>query len=275
MEDYFQLSPFAMNPLETTFVWIQGAFIIGTFVWFFVINSQFSSKYPAYSGKYLWSLIFVPIYFIMWIAFSGIYYFACSMYGLGPQWMGLISIALALLIGGYFFNNWLNIKRNLFNWDNTSEEQVHNKIGMIIIIGAICQFVFGIFGIITYIKKFSEWYYHNVNGYGFGDYVLIRESINEFFNTPSVWISSAFSLIIMFAIDYWAWRAANLKISTIGKDMINRSVEVSISPNNIVVNSTMSSQINSLKDLKKLLDDGVLSEEEFNKMKKEILKAGI
>ena len=252
------------------------------FGFFWKLNSKFTQTYHQYTGKYLWTLLFFPLfYFVNLIFFELAALFASFSFsvlavqkGTDPTLMSLCniirnwSIVFFFLFGAgiYFvYKSRVGLNKILFNWGNNKENEALKLISIILGIGIILPSLYFISIYVNISNNQWLWWYLNAN---FGEGILAGAASSGFIG-----------LFINAAIGCLIWYLAKKKLSTLSENLGIREEshieETFIKAPISEQNDSSRSSINELKDLKQLFDDGVLSEEEFIRMKKEILNAGI
>lgn len=217
--------------------------------WF--ITKTIKGNFQEYKGKILWSLIFFPLLFILGgVCGSIITLFQLfKPYSLGPTNLDIFKSVLALiisLIGGYLFFKEYKLLLNI-NIENISKIKTIN-LYIICLIG-------GISILISFLKG--------------------NENPSENLAIEIVFSVVAFGLI---------WYFSNQKIESFRKLIIGEDNEIdkdfvvennSSLQNGTSISDNKSSSKDKLYQIKELLDQGILTHEEFEDMKKDILNKGI
>lgn len=253
------------------------------FVIFKVQNSKFIKVYPEYEGSYLWSLLFFPIVYLINIIllevaviFTGII-FTFMSYDLEPNSPQILfrilrnwAFIFFFLCGGGIYliiKSRKRLNKILFNWDNdkNNENEALKKMSIIVGIGITLPFLY--FMTIYLSVSNNEWLWWYLSAI-FGDEPMEN---------------AAFSALIIFilniAVGYAIWYFSKKKLNS-----LSEILGVSYKSTNFQTFSAKPytdnpdnsrDTIKDLRDLKQLFDEGVLTEEEFNELKKGVLVKGI
>lgn len=222
------------------------------------LTKRFKEVCPEYKGKILWTLFFFPLYFILGMFIGAINPFITSndtVYSLGPSNSDILtSIVVAIFGVGavFFFIKELKFLKTI-NIENINQIKKYANLTLItacvgMIIAALLNFVQGI----TQGDSFTGalllaalvisliWYFTNKKIEYFrkllsGELYEVQNSVNFAYNNPSI-------------------------------DNFNKNESIKVE---------IESSKEKLYKLKELLDKGILTQEEFDSMKKDILEKGI
>lgn len=275
------------------------AFIIANFIWFFNLNNKFSRHYLNYRGT-LWSLLFFPSYFILFSVYSCLMFLFAIFSNFISIKTGLIFTGIGITFTILLINFFNRLKEGLFSNPNDFETACLNNFLKLVFIGFASQVLNTVF---LYFMAQHVWNTLFSQLLELLWFVTIFVDLSSYTAFPSEeFIKQLMVSLVYFTIGYlWIGIAGCKKLPKLNYLChYNRYVtEVTPSVPVMETNSTYnnsplpdSSQYNSkvgtplnkenkenniakLIDLKKLLDEGIITEEEFTSMKKEILKEGL
>lgn len=209
-------------------------------LWASSTNKKFKGTFPQYHGKYLWSLLFFPcfytvvtIFLLLWTIEEIVHYEIARLYI-------TLLVCIAMVISSFLIRKRIN--RYLLDWNQDSADKI-NKLVMIY----VC---------------FPPLYYilYPITMEGYLSYIDFDQAMNTF--------SMIFYLILGITI----WYFSHKKLATFSLLLPYQHTPVyqktSLPRANDVNKSSMSDR---LIELKKILDEGIITEEEFAKLKKEII----
>lgn len=249
---YYSHNPaYGFSNIEMAFGIFQIIIIIGLFISFFQLNKIFCNKHKEYKGKYLWTLLFFPLAYSLFgicTTLGFIAYEIGNLFTIEYYMYGWLLIIVEALLTFYVILNTKKLWNSLYNWKSENQKKCNSYINLIFGLGTLAQYLFFILYYLSILSKFSYWYNDLVEGQ---DINLMKGII--------------FWTIIDILIYYFAKRRIKLiptEINEINEAQLNLS-----SPDTKNDNSGFE----KLYDLKKLLDDGIISQNEFTQMKTEIL----
>lgn len=277
---------------------IKFLFIIANFIWFFILNNKFSRRYPFFRG-YLWSLLFFPTYFILYTIFNSLLWVTASMANFNEMKTGVICFLIGLGIIIFLFINFNKLQDILFNWRIDAVQIGSQYFRNIILLGLAGEIV----NTIYYFLMF-KYVWMSLLGV-FGDWIeIIGWFIEGFasmvgFDSGLMGSWMAVYQVIVAIIYLWIYNSGKNKLSILNQQILNskasRGQSLQLSPsrpknpyysenyqNSSIMEIEVKEEIevktdNTVKliELKQLLDDGIITQEEFTSMKQEILKEGI
>lgn len=278
--------------------YIKFLFVIANFIWFFVLNNKFSRRYPFYRG-YLWSLLFFPTYFIIYTIFNSLLWVTASMANFNEMKTGVICFIIGLGIIVFLFINFNKLQNVLFNWSSDTVKIGFQYFRNLILLGLLGEVVNTVY---HYMMFKHVWM--SLLGM-FGDWIEFIEFFSPGFQNSlgfdSGLIGSWMTVyqVIIALIYLWIYNAGKNKLSILNQQIlnpkasINQSLQLSPSipknpyysesyPNSPTMDIKTKEEVGvktdnatKLIELKQLLDDGIITQEEFSSMKQEILKEGL
>lgn len=274
------------------YLFFKFVFIIANFIWFFSLNNRFIYFHPNYQGK-LWGLLFFPTYLILFSIFSVGTWSVLSFSGFINFKTGIIFIITGIILTVILFQYFNKLKDCLFNWNNTSQENGLHAFTILSLIGLI----FDITNTIFFYQMF-KYVWNTVIGQLLELFWFLAWFIDGLENKVSFpsdkllpqLIQYQVVTIVVYLVFYIAGKNKLKDLSTFFTSSYSNSFvppvyqpigtkvalsESSVYKSNIFPNSDKTPQLDhatKLKELKQLLEDGILTEEEFSSMKKDILK---
>ena len=211
---------------------------------FYVMNKRFVSRYPVLQGRYFWSLLFFPLFAIFYLGFITILSIPNSRYFysfFGP----VGSVLLVIIPFGLFILSIIiqsKILKSLLDWNYDSIKLISRYILIIVALPPINDLIGKLFFINTY-----EIFFDSVAG------------------------------IFIFEIVFGGllWFLAKNALEQINQSLTKSDSTYYSVPETLAVNqkkpnlSTTDSE--KLLKMKELYDAGLLSQSEFERMKKDIL----
>ena len=249
--------------------------------WFISLNQKFIDRFPGYSGKYLWTLLFFPIVFQVSIILSDINVIVTifSFTGIAESDSGnyvdkmlfrtlrnwsIICIFLYLILTFVITKCRTNVNNLLFDWNENHKKEITNQMAIIIGAGIFIPIIYSAGAIVSIYN--NDWLWLEIR-YQLGD-----EKLSELY--PNMFLGYA----LLIGLGTLLWYFTKRKINNLSNDLgietknVKNDEKVDIKPE-IGINSINS--ITQLKELKQLFDNDIISEEEFTILKKEILNNGI
>lgn len=239
--------------------------LVGALARFFFENHKFVKHHPEYKGKYLWSLLFFPGVYLVVLMFEflvilGYFIIYMNMGIWGSLYQNLF---ICLVIMGCIvfwgmqrvYRTRGDLKEMLMNWEPGDEKSALRKVGSIISIGTVLPFL-GLF--------LLSWAFSQV---GMGGYKMDNDLGDEQLQILLMFLGANVCGTVI-------WLFARHKINTLKSEIAVRLFNMS-APTNQKPAEQKRSGADKLKEAKELLDDGILSEDEFSRIKKEILREGI
>lgn len=210
------------------------------FLWFRKINKRFKERYPQYEKRYLWSILFFPCFYTVMFSIVIIYILIMIIdTGASPLY-GCLLIGIGVLGGIIYLQKEIN--KSLFNWDYNRMRATHNKIGVLV---CLLPLFFIFFPMILGSYKYFLPYNESLNNFLLIFYILLG---------IMVWYCSGKSLKYLSLL---LPTNDNHCSNTIKTQEKRKDCNISIS--------------DKLIEIKSLFDNGILTEEEFNKLKREII----
>ena len=239
--------------------------LVGALARFFFENHKFVKHHPEYKGKYLWSLLYFPgVYLIvLMLEFLVILMYAVMYMSMGI-WGSLFQNLFIWLVimGGIVawsmqrvYRTRSNLREMLMEWQPGNEKSALRNVESIISIGTLVPFL-GMFLLSMAARQ------ETMAGYAF-DNELGRLQ-------PQILLLFLGATVCGVVI----WLFARHKINTLKSEIAVRVFNMS-APTYQKPTEQKRSGAEKLKEAKALFDDGILSEDEFSRLKKEILREGI
>ncbi len=222
--------------------------LIGSFVWFYFANKKFVQTYPFYKGKFLWSLLYFPVNFMIYflcyiiIAYIG---FRDDVVRFSGFFIPLVIFGIGLWI---LIVNTRSLFSKLYNWTSDSFLICTHKFRLILIVAFASIMLNLIFDYQNKVAEFGDF------GTGLGTSTLLT-TVLIILICGAIWICGNNRL---------KW--LNSKLSKETRSETTKDVKAS---------KENQSSFEQLKAAKQLLDEGILSDEEFQKIKMDILTKGL
>ena len=284
----------------TTYLILKLIFIVINLIWFFSLNSNFSARYTEYRGN-LWSLLFFPTYFILFTVFSSLTYFFLIFIGFISFKVGFTCCIIGVILTCLLFKFFNKLRNAIFNWDQNTLQESKNCFLIMVLIGLGVEIMNNVF---LFLMTQHVW---NSVLNGLSDFLwfisLFVDGLDSYVAFPADRIQSqlmtyqGWICLIYFLIFYAGYNKLS-KLNNLIYEGKNFETPPPIPASSLVTqssgyNSDFSSQTTfqisqtqplsistvdntkKLLELKQLYDDGILSEEEFTSMKRDILKEGI
>lgn len=193
--------------MELFIVLLPLAVVVTDILWSYSENQKFIKSYPTYSGKFLWTLIFFPIFYLV-----GMWYWDITLINsiflssgiransLTPNSYTWNVLALIIFIVATYFigNSRKSLNKALFNWSEDKKREIRKQMANIIISGTLAPIVYAIG---TYLSLRND----DMIRLFYGDALN-----NGFF---SIFVGCAFAVLISLAI----WKAATSKIDRLSE----------------------------------------------------------
>ena len=210
------------------------------FLTFLRTNKKFKEAFPQYEGKYLWSLLFFPIFYIM---IMGVLIMSPVMLKLmydSPRLNTIILLGIVMLAATIFIQ--IKIKKLLFGWNAPSAKMIKRLMTVLVCLPPVFLTLYPAI---------------------LGDYSIFY---------PPVFTNTSMDLLFSLILGGIVWSFANKKLNALS-DILPSDVEsIDLTENVDAKNSTPNISLSDqLIEIKGLLDGGVISEEEFQILKQNII----
>ena len=249
----------SLSPIEGVIFWMAFAFLITSFIWFFIENKKLIRKFPSYQGKYLWTILFFPISYTLGttiVAISGLAYNLTNLIYEGVITYSWLITIIAIGLSGYLYRQTIKLQTIIFEWKSEYYNKAKNIISIIISGGFLSTILYNILNGLLIYSKFHWWY---------------SEAFMEEIITPQV--IGIFFYVFVFALIYFLSLKRLKNLSKEFGHIDNYTQKNNSSSQDDFISS--SEGIKNLKELKQLLEDEIISTDEFNEMKRGILSKGI
>ena len=250
---------------------------------FYFANRTLAKKYYALQGKYQWTLLYFPLlYVLVDMVLLAAVILLCIIFNAQPLmddslavlflW-SMIALIYLYIAARYIFIDREELKDMLLYWKRGYEKRAKFLLTRICIIGAIAPLLY--FLMVVHIAS-----QHGFSSVGYIDTHEAKGLLSDYL----IWL--AFAIVMTAAVIYFGQK----RIDSFGDD-INESV-VSISSSaprsqsapsyGHKINHTHQTQVSrrensdnsvteNLRELKRLHDEGLISPEEYNKLKTSLL----
>lgn len=270
---------------------INFCFIIANFIWFYILNNKFSEKKTFYKGRYCWSIFFFLPFLILTSIYLVITWFLASSSGMAPEKLGLSYGAFGLVGIILIINTFNKLWKSLYNERDKTLKDNFKYLKLVVGTALAIQVMNAFFCfkaaryILDSVIESLGWFYY-----------IIAIFIGDFSGNSLVGNSTLTGMVLIilgsqFILDLTIYNKAKKKIYQFSEtppqipesfqlDTISDAPDqmISLSSSTIPGSTDYKNQksendsYQKLKDIKNLYDDGIISKDEFDAMKKEILE---